>query len=144
MKTTAYATGFALVTVGLMSGAAVRAQEQDTLPWVYTSFFKIPWERVDSLTELQKLYPWREKAKEMGCHLDRQVLVHHTGSEYNIVIMTTYATWKDMAPGGGCGQRVFEALEPDSTRRAEVNAGFNWVYTDVEHRDVIYQRMETP
>ncbi len=137
----------AVIVLGFMLGGAGQAYAQEEegteRPWVYASFYKVPWERIDSLTKLQKLYPWTEKAKEMGCLLDRSVLVHAYGSEYNVVIMRYYASWEDIE-GTGCGQRAFEALEPDSTRRAEVDAGFNWVYQGTEHRDEIYRVMERP
>ncbi len=141
----------ALVALGMVVSlpTAVNAQEEEVAeqPYVYSSYWQIPWSRVDSLTKLLKLYPWTETAIEMGHITNRVWLVHHTGAEYNIVISTVYPTWEAMGEGARIGQ-VFQALEPDSLRREEVNAGFSWVFNDeggeTSHHDVIYRLMETP
>jgi len=137
----------AVIVLGFMLGGAGQAYAQEEegaeRPWVYASFYKVPWERVDSLTALQKLYPWAEKAVEMGHILDFKMLVHHTGDEYNIVVMTFFPSWEAIDEGAWWGD-VFEALEPDAERRAEVNDGFNWVLGGFKHYDNIYRVMETP
>jgi hypothetical protein len=137
----------AVIVLGFMLGGAGQAYAQEEegaeRPWVYVSFYKVPWDRIDSLTALNKLYPWTEKAVEMGHILDFKMLVHDTGDEYNIVWMTFFPSWEAMGEGTRWTE-VFEALEPDAERRAEVNEGFNWVYRGTQHYDNIYQVMETP
>lgn len=131
---------------GLVFAVSTEAHAQpvdEDAAWVYGNYNKIPWSRVDSLSKLLKLYPMIEKAKEMGHILDRRWLVHDTGNEYNVVIETVYPSWEAMGEGARMGE-VFRALEADSARRAEVNAGFNWVFQDTDHYDVIYRVMDTP
>ncbi|NIS65020.1 MAG: hypothetical protein GTO05_07660 [Gemmatimonadales bacterium] len=137
----------AVMVLGFMLGGAGQAyaQEEEAAerPWVYASFYKVPWERVDSLTALNKLYPWVEKAVEMGHILGFKMLVHHTGDEYNIVLMTFFPSWEAIGEGARWSE-VFEALEPDAERRAEVDDGFDWVFQGTKHYDIIYRVMETP
>ena len=68
------------------------------------------------------------------------MIVHHTGNEYNIVIVSVYESWESMGEGNGFGA-AFRELEPDEERRAEVNAGIQWVFNDTEHVDNIYREM---
>ena len=142
----------ALITVfaGLLLAmpTEVRAQDGDEAeepeaPWVYMSSYKIPWSRVDSLTKLNKLYPIVAKAIENGTILDYHMIVHHTGNEYNVVIVRIEESWEQMGDGGGFGA-AFRELEPDEDRRAEVTAGYDWVFADTEHVDNIYRVMERP
>jgi len=83
------------------------------------------------------------KAIENGTVLDHHTIVHHTGDEYNVVIVNVFESWEAMDAGNGFGA-AFEELEPDADRRAEVNAGYAWVFNDTEHKDNIYRGMETP
>ena len=126
----------------------VRAQdgdeaEQAEAPWIYITSHKIPWSRVDSLTKLNKLYPVIAKAKENGTILDYHMIVHQYGDEYNVLVVRVYESWESMGEGSGFGA-AFEELEPDEERRAEVNAGYNWVFAGTVHKDNIYRGMETP
>jgi hypothetical protein len=66
------------------------------------------------------------------------MLIHHTGTERNVVFMTYFANWDDMTPGDDCEDRAFQAVVPDSTQRETMNEGFNWVFEDATHRDIIY------
>ena len=140
-------SAFVLAGLGLLFGVTTQAnaQDADAPPerWVYSTYWKIPFDRIDSLTKLSKLYPTVAKAKELGTILDRVVLVHHTGNEYNLVISTVYPSWEAIGKGSGMGE-AFRALEPDSLRRAEVGAGFNWVFSGTAHYDIIYLVMDTP
>ncbi len=142
--------GFILVLLGLLLAVPtdVHAQDGDEAEeaeaaWIYISSFKIPWSRVDSLTKLNKLYPVIAKAIENGTILDYHMIVHHTGDEYNVLIVRVFESWESMGEGGGF-EAAFEELEPDEERRAEVNAGYDWVFADTEHKDNIYREMETP
>ncbi len=141
-------SAFVLVVLGVLSGVTTLADAQGDAaeqPYIYASYWKIPWDRVDSLTKLNKLYPVVAKAKELGTILDRTWLVHHTGNEYNVVLSTRFASWEAIGQGARMGE-AFRALEPDSLRRAEVNAGYNWVFDPAvtSHYDIIYQVMEAP
>jgi len=142
--------GFVLALAGMLLAVPTDARAQDgdeaeapEAAWIYISSYKIPWSRVDSLTKLNKLYPVVAKAKENGTVLDFHMLVHDTGDEYNVVIVNVYESWESMGEGNGFGA-AFEELEPDADRRAEVNAGYGWVFADTEHMDNIYRGMETP
>jgi len=142
--------GFVLALAGMLLTVPTAAHAQDgdeaeapEAPWIYISSYKIPWSRVDSLTKLNKLYPVVAKAIENGTVLDHHTIVHHTGDEYNVVIVNVFESWEAMDAGNGFGA-AFEELEPDAERRAEVNAGYGWVFADTDHRDNIYRGMETP
>jgi hypothetical protein len=142
---------FRIVVVLAATGVLVSApksafgQEQEEAPqlyddsgvWVYATFLKVPWSEVDSLLKLSRYAPAiLEKGKEMGCYLDQEMLIHHTGTEYNVVYMTTYASFDDLGPGDDCG--AFEAVVPDSTERAALDDGFEYVLDGYKHYDIIY------
>ncbi|MEE8487731.1 MAG: hypothetical protein V3S56_06145 [Gemmatimonadota bacterium] len=142
--------GFVLALAGMLLAVPTEARAQDgdemeeaEAAWIYMTSYKVPWSRVDSLSKLMKLYPIADKAIENGTILDYHMIVHHTGDEYNIVIVNVYESWESMGEGNGFGA-AFEDLEPDEERRAEVNAGFNWVFAGTVHKDNIYRGMETP
>jgi len=135
--------GASLVFIFAVLGAAptVQAQEEaDENPWVYVASFKIPWERVDSLTKLYDQYADRyiAYAKQQGYYLDSRILIHHTGDEYNVVVETYFPTWEAMNRGGW-GDAAWQAVEPDATQRAAARAGFAWAYEGVPHKDNIYR-----
>ncbi|TFG66057.1 MAG: hypothetical protein E4H28_02890 [Gemmatimonadales bacterium] len=142
--------GFLLALAGLLLAVPtdVRAQDGDEAeepeaPWIYMTSYKIPWSRVDSLYKLNKLYPIVATAIANGTVLDHHTIVHHTGDEYNVVIVNVFESWESMGEGNGFGA-AFRELEPDAARRAEVNAGYNWVFNDTEHHDNIYREMDRP
>jgi len=140
-------TFLVLVMLVFMPRPAI-GQEPEAVPqpydesgvWVYASYMKVPWSRIDSLMVLQHgtAPAWREKAIEMGCFLDWQMLIHHTGSEYNVVYLTTYDSWEHLTPGRGCGNTAWQEVMPDSTARAAVEAGLQWVHDEYKHYDEIY------
>jgi hypothetical protein len=143
---TAFIAALAGLLLAVPSGAYAQdgdEAEEAEAPWIYISAYKIPWSRVDSLTKLNKLYPVVAKAKENGTILDYHMTVHHTGDEYNILIVTVFESWESMGDGRGFGD-AFRELEPDEARRAEVNAGYQWVFADTKHKDNIYRGMDTP
>ncbi len=142
--------GFVLALAGMLLAVPtdVRAQDGDEMeeaeaPWIYITSHKIPWSRIDSLTKLNKLYPVIAKAKENGTLLDYHMIVHQYGDEYNVLVVRVYESWESLGEGSGFGA-AFEELEPDEERRAEVNAGYNWVFDGTVHKDNIYRGMETP
>ena len=142
--------GFVLALAGMLLTVPTAAHAQDgdeaeapEAPWIYMTSYKIPWSRVDSLSKLNKLYPVVAKAIENGTVRVSHMIVHHTGGEYNVVIVNVYESWESMGEGNGFGA-AFRELEPDADRRAEVNAGYNWVFADTDHTDNIYREMERP
>ncbi len=142
--------GFVLALAGMLLTVPTAAHAQDgdeaeeaEAPWIYITSHKIPWSRIDSLTKLNKLYPFVAKAKENGTILDYHLIVHQYGDEYNVLEVRVFESWESMGEGAGFGA-AFEELEPDADRRAEVNAGYAWVYAGTVHKDNIYRGMETP
>lgn len=141
-----------LVLVGLSSAATPRAAAQESraptlydttgTAWVYASYYRVPWPRVDSLIKLQRFRPaWRDRAVAMGCFLDSSLLIHHTGNEYNVVVSTAYSSFRDIGPGSprtGCTGEAWRAAVPDSSLRAAIAAGNRWVYDNVPHYDQIF------
>jgi hypothetical protein len=139
--------GFVLALAGLLLAVPtdVRAQDGDEAeeaeePWIYITSHKIPWSRIDSLTKLNKLYPVTAKAIENGTILDYHMIVHSYGDEYNVLEVRVFESWESMGEGGGFGA-AWEELEPDEERRAEVNAGYAWVFDGTVHKDNIYREM---
>lgn len=133
------------VCVGLALGTVapnVAAQDAPQ-PVVHITQYQVPWDRVDSLRVLSRMYPERiALAKEDGHILDRKVLVHMQGDEWNVLIVTVFPSWDAFTnPEPGWGQAIFRRVEPDSTRRAAFNAGLNWVYRGTIHKDNIYRQV---
>ncbi len=123
------------------AGQTTRRQVYDAQGrYVYATFQTVNWNRVDSLVQLRAaVFPAvRAKAIEMGCYLDQQMLIHHTGNAQNVVTLTYYPTW-EAVNNTGCQGRAFVAAIPDSARRAAVVAGNNWVFEGGgAHNDIIY------
>jgi hypothetical protein len=129
------------VLMVLFLASTVLAQEtqtKDKAYW-YTSSFKIPWAKVDSLKKLVKMYvnPIVAQAKKSGRILDYRVLIHHTGDEYNVVIMEQYPSWVAIDKGNGFAD-AFKVVEPDAAKRKVGYAAWNWVFEGVVHIDNIY------
>lgn len=108
-------------------------------PYWYVSSHKIAWEKVDSLQSLIKLYtiPILAEVKKDGGLLDYKVLIHNTGDEYNVVIMSKYPSWAAIDKGAGWGA-AFKKIEPDKAKRKKVSDAFNWVFRGRVHIDNIY------
>ena len=125
MRNTILGVSLALILAVVATAPTVQAQEEaDENPWVYVASYKVPWARVDSLVKLFDRYadPFVTYAKENGFYLDRRVLIHHTGDEYNVVYETFYPSWESMNRGGG-GDAAWQAVEPDSTQREALLQG---------------------
>ncbi len=141
-----------LALSGLCAAAASTGQAQESrvprlydttgAAWVYASYYQVSWSRVDSLLKLQRFRSaWRDRAVQAGCYLDSNLLIHQTGNEYNVVISTTYPSFRYIGPGAersGCANEAWRAVVPDSSLRAAIAAGNRWVFQDGKHYDVIY------
>lgn len=113
-------------------------QENEETPYWYVSEYKIPFEKADSLRTLNEMAtPVYRKAIDEGYILDYKVFFHHTGGEYNVVMLTKYPSWDAIGEGQGFDKVDREAI-PDSTRRQKIIDGFNWVFEGTSHRDNIY------
>ena len=97
---------------------------------------------MDSLEKLVKKYtvPIVAEAKKRGTIVDYKLLVHNTGDEYNVVIMTNYSSWVAMGEGA-CFDVAFESIEPDKSKRDRVNAAFDWIFEGAVHKDNIYREL---
>ena len=128
----------AIALTGVPDGLAAQ-QETDSPVW-YVSHYKVPWARVDSLVTLEQQYAQRvreELTPEQTGILDRKVLIHDTGTEWNVVIMTKYPSWAAVREEPPVN--AMETLWPDEEERERIQAAFNWVYEGTEHRDAIYR-----
>ena len=120
-------------------------QKEDLAYW-YVSSIKVPWNKIDSLQKMVKKYtiPIVEEAKKTGKLLDYLLLIHHTGDEYNVVMMRKFPSWDAINDGGGM-QAAMEKLFPDKEERDRINAGFQWILSGYQHIDNIYiDAMHTP
>jgi hypothetical protein len=136
---------FALLLAVLFSAqSTVLAQEEKSqeTPYWYVLSFKIPWAKVDSLEKLVKKYtfPIVAELKKTGSLLDYRVFIHHTGGEYNLVILEKYPSWAAINVEG-IWKTAFEAIEPDKSKRDEVNASFDWIFEGAVHKDNIYREL---
>ena len=125
-----------LVALGMPTPSTAQESTEQQTPYWYASYFSIDWTRTDSLTKLWKLTePVRELQKENGEILEWLGLVHHTGNEQNVVVMTKYPSWKAINAQSDALESVF----PNAAERARLNDGFNWVFGAAPHQDVIYR-----
>ncbi len=117
---------------------APEKQKKET-PYWYVSSFKIPWEKVDSLQKLIKMYtiPTLVEVKKIGRLLDYHILIHNTGDEYNVVIMSKFSSWEALDKGAGWTE-ASKVVEPDEEKRKKVSEAFNWVFEGSVHKDNIY------
>ncbi len=125
--------------------STLNAQEdpKDETPYWYVASYKIAWEKVDSLQSLIKLYtiPISVEVKKSGGLLDYKVLIHHTGGEYNVVIMSKYPSWAAIDKEIGWGD-AFKKIEPDKAKQKEVSDAFSWIFEGSVHIDNIYKEVE--
>jgi hypothetical protein len=134
-----------LLFAGLFSAqSTVQAQEEENqeTPYWYVLSFKVPWAKVDTLEKLVEKYtvPIVAEAKKRGTILDYKFLIHHTGDEYNVVVMQKYASWATIDEGPQFNA-AFEAIEPDKSKRDEVNKSFDWIFEGTVHKDNIYREI---
>ena len=121
-------------------------EEKKDVPYWYVMSVKVPWDRMDSLQNMVKQYtiPVVAEAKKSGKILDYNLLIHHTGDEYNGVIMTKFPSWGAIGEGPGFSAAM-ELVVPDKEERDKINAGFQWIFDGFQHIDNIYSdAMDTP
>ncbi|MEN8119434.1 MAG: hypothetical protein ABFS35_03770 [Bacteroidota bacterium] len=124
--------------------STIQAQEKkkkEKAYW-YVSSYKVPWANIDSLQKLVKKYtiPIIAEAKKRKTLLDYKILIHHTGDEYNVVIMMKYPSWAAIGKGSGL-QAAFEAIESNKAKRDSINAAFAWLFDGSVHKDNIYREI---
>ena len=137
-----------IILLVLFIPAFLIAQEEEKkdVPYWYVSSHKIPWEKIDSLQALVKKYtvPLVAEAKKSGLILDYNILIQHTGDEYNVVIITKFPSWAAIDEGAGWGAAM-KIVVPDKEERNKAWAGWQWVFKGVPRIDNIYiDAMYTP
>jgi hypothetical protein len=127
---------FATLLVFLLAGTS-KAQDaaEESQPYWYVSYYTVDWSKTDSLTKLWEMTkPVRERAKQDGEILEWIGLIHDTGNEHNVVMMTKYPSWSAMRAPNEAFQEVF----PNAAERARIGEGYNWVFGAGAHQDGIY------
>ena len=137
-----------IILLVLFIPALLIAQEEEKkdVPYWYVMSCKIPWERIDSLKNMVKQYnvPIVAEQKKSGKILDYNFLIHHTGDEYNVVIMIKFPSWDAINDGTGFGA-AYEIVVPDKEERDRVDEGWLWAFDGFQHIDNIYiDAMHTP
>ena len=120
MKTSKTIIFVVLLAVLFSAQSTVLAQEEKSqeTPYWYVTSNKVSWAKVDSLEKLVKKYtvPTVAELKKTGIILDYHMFRHHTGGEYNIVILIKYPSWAAINVDG-IFRTAFEAIEPDIALR---------------------------
>ncbi len=124
--------------------ATTTAQDDDADPYWYVSVYSVPWSMVDSLGKLiDKDMVLVEAAIERGHFVESKTLIHHTGSEWNVVFMTKYADWASIDANPGLAG-IAEEMWGAEARQARGDA-YNEIFGDGAHRDYIYnERASSP
>lgn len=114
-------------------------EEKEDIPYWYVVSVKVPWEMMDSLKIMVKKYqiPILAEAEKSGKILDSNFLIHHTGDEYNVVIMTKFPSWNAMGDMSFFGDAMQIAI-PDEKERDRFKEGWQWIFEGVQHIDNIY------
>ena len=138
-KTTIRIIVAVLVILLFIPSLVAQDKEKEDTPYWYVSFYKVDYAKMDSLQTLVKEYtnPVVAEAKKTGPLLDYKMLFHHTGDEYNVVIMMKYPSWSAIDESSGMSA-AFKKIQPDEEKRQKVWDAFNWILTPENHYDVIY------
>lgn len=116
-----------------------QSETEDDSPYWYVSHFKVPFAKIDSLESLvEQTMPVVEEAKKSGNLMDYRILIHHTGEEYNVVIMNLLPSWDAIDEDSGFGQAM-EKVYDSEEKREEINSAFDWVFEGAPHKDNIYR-----
>lgn len=117
------------------------AQQQQPTPYWYVSQYQIDFRLTDSLSKLIKATSGvREEWKRAGLLPEERWLLHHTGSEWNVLHIRKYPSWAaiaDQTPLMSAMRKVY----PDSVRRAALEKAFQGIFDEARHRDDIYIEM---
>jgi len=135
-----------LLALFIPSFLLAQEEEKKDVPYWYVSSHKIPWEKIDSLQAMVKKYtvPAVAEAKKSGRILDYNILIQHTGDEYNVVTMTKFPSWAAIDEGAGWGAAM-KIVVPDKEERNKAWAGWRWVFEGVPRIHNIYvDAMHTP
>lgn len=140
MKARRVAGALALSAVSLLAGYAVGHARQQVHPgfW-YLTQYQVDFQKIDSLQKLLRTYtlPLAEEAKKSGVVLDEKWLIHHTGTEYNVLQLRHVRSWEAINSDTTVG-RAMRRLWPDSGRRVDINRAFAEMLSGAPHRDAIY------
>lgn len=140
MKARHVAAAATLSAVSLFGGYAVGHSEQQVHPgfW-YVSQYQVDFRKIDSLQKLLRTYqiPLAEEARKAGVLLDEKWMIHHTGTEYNVLHLRHLRNWEAINGDTTVGN-ARRRLWPDSGRRADINRAFAEIYGAAPHRDAIY------
>ena len=120
-------------------------KEKKETPYWYVSHFKIPWAKIDSLYKFEKEYTPAivEEAKKQGTILDYKMLLHHTGDEYNVVVMTKLPSWCSIeGTAWGWWTATYKTIEKDKKKIEKVLKARNWMFDGLIHKDLIYGEVE--
>ncbi len=130
----------ACLLVGFTFGFA--QQQQPTAYW-YVTHFQVDFRLTDSLSRLLKANTGvRDELKRSGNLLEERWLLHHTGSEWNVLRIRKFPNWaaiNDNAAVTAAVRKVF----PDSAQRAANNRAFQGIFQASPHRDGIYVEIGT-
>lgn len=125
-----------LVAFSMPTPSTAQESAEEETPYWYVNYFTIDWTRTDSLIKLWTLTePVRELRKKNGEILEWLGLMHNTGNEHNVVIMTKYPSWSAINADSKATETVFT----NAAERARLNDGFNWVFGAAPHQDVIFR-----
>ena len=119
-------------------------EKKETSYW-YVSYSKVTGAKVDSLVNFSKKYliPIAEETKKKGTILDYKMLIHHTGTEYNVVYMVKYPSFSTMEYGiAGWLLPTFKEMEPDKEKQMAFRAAQQYVTDGFIHYDEIYWEVE--
>ena len=136
-----------LVVIICLVVVPVQAQDKEkvTTPYWYVSHFKIAWAKIDSLYKLEKEYTPAvvAEAKKQGTILDYKMLLHHTGDEYNVVVMTKLPSWCSIEGNAwGWWTNTFKKIEKDKDKIEKVLEDRTWAFDGIIHKDLIYTEVE--
>jgi len=137
-------TVIALLLLITCFGFAQDKEKEDT-PYWYVSHFKISWAKIDSLVKLEKEYTPAivKEAKKRGTILDYKMLLHHTGDEYNVVVMTKLPSWCSIEGNAwGWWSSTYKTMEKDKKTIENVLKARNWAFDGIIHKDLIYIEVE--
>ena len=126
----------ACLLAGFTLGFA-QQQQQPTAYW-YLTQHQIDFRLADSLGRMLKTVSGvNEERKRSGHLLEERWLLHHTGTEWNVLRIQKFPNWaaiSDDAPVNAAFRKVF----PDSARRDAITKAFGGIFQANAHRDAIY------